>query len=52
MATGRQESLEGRFCMWDISMITIGLAFFAIAIAYVRGCDRLRPQNQHKEAAK
>ena len=38
--------------MWDISMIAIGLAFFAIAIAYVKGCDLLSRKNQHWEAAK
>ncbi len=38
--------------MWDISMIAIGIAFFAIAIAYVRGCDLLSPKNQHGEIAK
>lgn len=27
--------------MWDIGMLAIGVAFFAIAIAYVRGCDLL-----------
>jgi hypothetical protein len=38
--------------MWDISMIAIGIAFFAIAIAYVRGCDQLSHKNQPGEAAK
>jgi hypothetical protein len=38
--------------MWDISMIAIGIAFFAIAIAYVRGCDLLSHKNQPREAAK
>jgi hypothetical protein len=51
LGSNGNHSREGA-CMWDISMIAIGLAFFAIAIAYVRGCDRLRPQSQHKEAAK
>jgi hypothetical protein len=38
--------------MWDISMIAIGIAFFIIAIAYVKGCDRLSPKNPHGEATK
>jgi hypothetical protein len=38
--------------MWDISMIAIGIAFFAVAIAYVKGCDLLSHKNQHGEAAK
>jgi hypothetical protein len=38
--------------MWDISMIAIGIAFFTIAIAYVKGCDQLSPKKQHGEAAK
>lgn len=27
--------------MWDIEMIAIGVAFFATAIAYVKGCELL-----------
>jgi hypothetical protein len=27
--------------MWDIGMLAIGVAFFAIAIAYVKGCELL-----------
>jgi len=27
--------------MWDLISILGGIAFFAIAIAYVRGCDNL-----------
>lgn len=27
--------------MWDIGMLAIGVAFFAIAIAYVKGCNLL-----------
>jgi hypothetical protein len=38
--------------MWDISMIAIGIAFFAIAIAYVQGCDLLSPKKHPGEAAK
>jgi hypothetical protein len=38
--------------MWDISMIAIGIAFFAIAIAYVQGCDLLSPKNPNREAGK
>jgi hypothetical protein len=38
--------------MWDISMIAIGIAFFAIAISYVKGCDRLSHKNQHGEVPK
>ena len=34
--------------MWDFAMILIGVAFFAIAIAYVKGCELL----VKKEAAK
>lgn len=27
--------------MWDFGMLAIGVAFFAIAIAYVNGCELL-----------
>jgi hypothetical protein len=48
----RQIGLGRRCCMWDISMIAIGIAFFAIAISYVKGCDRLSHKTQHGGAAK
>jgi hypothetical protein len=40
--------------MWDAGMIAIGVAFFAIAIAYVKGCDLLSHTNKglDREAAK
>jgi hypothetical protein len=38
--------------MWDISMIAMGIAFFVIAFAYVKGCDLLSHKNQHGKAAK
>ena len=34
--------------MWDIGMLAIGVAFFVIAIAYVKGCNLL----VKKEASK
>lgn len=27
--------------MWDLGMLAIGVAFFGIAIAYVKGCELL-----------
>jgi hypothetical protein len=27
--------------MWDFGMLAIGVAFFAIAISYVKGCELL-----------
>jgi len=27
--------------MWDFGMVAMGVAFFAIAILYVRGCELL-----------
>ncbi len=27
--------------MWDIGMFAIGVAFFAVAILYVKGCELL-----------
>jgi len=33
--------------MWDITMIAMGLFFFAIAIAYVKGCALLSKTSQH-----
>lgn len=32
--------------MWDIGMLAIGVAFFAIAIAYVKGCESLVKKEQ------
>ncbi len=31
--------------MWDIGCIIASIAFYAIAIAYVEGCERLRPRS-------
>jgi len=28
--------------MWDFAMIALTLALFALAVAYVRACERLR----------
>jgi hypothetical protein len=40
--------------MWDAGMIAMGVTFFAIAIAYVRGCDLLSHSNKNldRETAK
>jgi hypothetical protein len=27
--------------MWDLGMLAIGVFFFVVAIAYVKGCERL-----------
>lgn len=29
--------------MWDLGCIVASVAFYAIAIAYVKGCEWLRP---------
>ncbi len=34
--------------MWDLGMLAMGVAFFAIAIGYVKGCELL----SIKESAK
>lgn len=39
---------EGNQVMWDLGMSALGVAFFAIAIFYVKGCNLLAK----KEAAK
>jgi hypothetical protein len=31
----------GEYIMWDIGMAAVGVAFFAIAILYVKGCNLL-----------
>lgn len=34
--------------MWDIGMVLSGIAFFALALSYVRGCERLGVKEQVK----
>jgi hypothetical protein len=34
-------SISGDWAMWDIGMLAIGVAFFTIAILYVKGCELL-----------
>ena len=38
--------------MWDIGMLAIGVTFFAIAIAYVKGCELLVKGPARKEPSK
>jgi hypothetical protein len=33
--------IYGDWAMWDIGMLAIGVAFFTIAILYVKGCALL-----------
>ena len=37
--------------MWDVGVLAIGVGFFVIAIAYVKGCELL-VKNSTKEPAK
>ena len=39
---GREKNIPGRSLMKDIIFIAVTLAFFALAIGYVRFCDRIR----------
>jgi hypothetical protein len=38
--------------MWDIGMLAIGVAFFVIAILYVKGCELLVKDPAKKEPVK
>ena len=42
MLTVRREAVRGSARVLDVLYVVITLAFFAVAGAYVAGCDRLR----------
>jgi hypothetical protein len=33
---------NGEQCMWDLLMVVITIGFFAVALAYIKACEKLR----------
>jgi hypothetical protein len=33
---------NGEQCMWDLLMVVITIGFFAVALAYIKACGKLR----------